>query len=76
MNKIVLRCKMLSGRGSLTMPTKINCLSKKKEKTTCIGKGNSEENPNRFNVKRARKRDNISTQSYFAPCFLRKAKPA
>jgi hypothetical protein len=30
------------------------CLSKKEE-TTCIGNGNSGENPNRFNVKRARK---------------------
>jgi len=41
---------------------------------TCIGNGNSGENPNRFNMKRARKRDNISTQSYLALGFLCKAK--
>ncbi len=31
-----------------------DCLSKK-ERTTCIGNGNSGENPKRFNVKRAGK---------------------
>jgi len=35
---------------------------------------NSGENPKRFNGKRARKRDNISTQSYLALGFLCKAK--
>jgi len=41
----------------------------KKEETTCIGSGNSRENPIRFNVKT----DKISTQSYFALRFLLKS---
>jgi hypothetical protein len=51
-----------------------DCLSKK-ERTTCIGNGNSGENPNRFNVERARKGDSINTQRYFALRFIRSAKP-
>jgi len=36
---------------------------------------NFRENPKRFNVERARKRDSINSQSYFALRFLRKACP-
>jgi len=46
----------------------------KKEETTWIGNVNSGENPKRFNVKKTRKRDKISTQSYLALGFLCKAK--
>ncbi len=45
------------------------CLSNKEE-TTCIGNGNSGENPKRFNVKNARRRDSIKNESYFALCFV------
>ncbi len=46
-----------------------DCLSKK-EKTSCIGYGNSVKNPNRFNVRNARKRDSINNESYFALSFF------
>lgn len=68
----------IRGRGIRLMWTSVRyekaCLSKK-ERTTCIGNRKSVENPKRFNVKNARKRDSINNESYFALRFLRKAKP-
>jgi hypothetical protein len=42
----------------------------KKERTTCIGNGNSGENPNRFNVKRTRRKEITSVLKAILPCVF------